>query len=271
MSALVTPAWLEQRLNDPDIRIIESSVDKSTYDEGHIPGAQWIAPYGPLLVNGDNSAGNVIMPHQFAALMSSLGIAPDTTVVFYGDGHSRYAMRGYWTLGYYRHPGAFYVLDGGRERWSSEGRLLTTDVVQPVPTRYPESGGCDRTDEASWQDVRDAVGRSDVVIVDVRTPGEYDGSDVRAARGGHIPGAIHLPYSEAAAGDNVLKPLDELRRMYEARGITPDKEIIAHCQLGVRAAHTWFVLKHVLGYPNVKNYDGSWAEWGNREDLPIER
>ena len=270
MSALVTPAWLQEQLGDPNLRIIESSVDKATYDVGHIPGAQWVAPYGPLLVNGDNSRGNVITPATFAALMSGLGIEPATMVVWYGDGHSRYAMRGYWTLGYYRHPGAFYVLDGGRERWLSEGRPVTSDVLTPAPASYPEPRDVDRGDEASWQDVRDAIGRADAVIVDVRTPGEYEGCDVRSARGGHIPGAMHLEYTDATAGDNLLKPLEELRRMFEARGITPDKEIIAHCQLGVRAAHTWFVLKHVLGYPNVKNYDGSWSEWGNRDDLPIE-
>ncbi len=271
MSALVTPAWLEEHLGDPRLRIIESSVDKATYDAGHIPGARWVAPYGPLLINGDNSRGNVITPKQFAGLMSELGIEPSSTIVWYGDGHSRYAMRGYWTLGYYRHPGAFYLLDGGRERWIAEGRPLTVDVAPAGRTSYPEPAGVDSTDEASWQDVRDAIARSDAVIVDVRTPGEYDGSDVRSARGGHIPGAVHVEYTDATVADNVLKPVDELRRMFEERGITPDKEIIAHCQLGVRAAHTWFVLKHVLGYPNVKNYDGSWSEWGNRDDLPIEQ
>jgi thiosulfate/3-mercaptopyruvate sulfurtransferase len=271
VSALVTPAWLSERRGDPDIRIIESSVEKATYDAGHIASAQWVAPYGPLLINGDNSAGNVITPGQFSALMSELGVEPTTTVVWYGNGHSRYAMRGYWTLGYFRHPGNFYVLDGGRERWVAEGRPLTTDVVQPVPTRYPEPDSVDRSDEATWQDMRDAIARRDAIIVDVRTPGEYEGSDVRSAHGGHIPGAMNLEYTDATTGDNLLKPLEELRRMFEERGITPDKEIIAHCQLGVRAAHTWFVLKHVLGYPNVKNYDGSWAEGGNRDDLPIER
>ena len=271
MSALVKPAWLEERLGDANLRIIESSVDKTTYDAGHIPGARWVAPYGPLLINGDNSRGNVITARQFAALMSELGIEPTSTIVWYGDGHSRYAMRGYWTLGYYRHPGAYYVLDGGRERWVAENRPLTAEVGAPSPTAYPQPDDVDLTDEATWQDVRDVIGRRDAVIVDVRTAAEYDGSDVRTARGGHIPGAVHLEYTDTLAGDNVLKPLDEIRHMYEARGITPDKEIIAHCQLGVRAAHTWFLLKHVLGYPNVKNYDGSWSEWGNRDDLPIEK
>lgn len=271
MSALVTPAWLEERLGDPHLRIIESSIDKSTYDAGHIPGAQWVASYGPLLINGDNSAGNVITARQFSELMSELGVEPTNAIVWYGDGHSRYSMRGFWTLGFYRHPGEFHVLDGGRERWIAEGRPLTSDVAQRPRTSYPEPARVDRGDEATWEDVRAAIGRRDAIIVDVRTQGEYDGSDVRAARGGHVPGAVHLDYTDATLGDNVLKPVDELRRLYASRGITPDKEVIAHCQLGVRAAHTWFVLKHVLGYPNVKNYAGSWAEWGNRDDLPVER
>lgn len=270
MSALVTPEWLERQLRDPNVRIIESSVEKAAYDAGHIPGAQWIDPYGPLLVNGDQTAGHVITPAQFAALMGRLGVTPETTVVFYGDGHSRYAMRGFWTLDYYRHEGGCYVLDGGRERWIAERRPLTAEVVVPAPTSYPEPASCDRANEATWQDVRDAIGRRDAAIVDVRMPGEYEGSDVRAARGGHIPGAVNIEWTDSTAGDNVLKPVDDLRRMYEERGVTPDKEVIVHCQLGVRAAHTWFVLKQVLGYPRVRNYDGSWAEWGNRDDLPVE-
>jgi thiosulfate/3-mercaptopyruvate sulfurtransferase len=270
MSAFVTPRWLEEHLGDPNLRIIESSVDRATYDGGHIPGARWLAPYGPLLINGDNSVGHVITPRQFAAVMAELGVEPASTVVWYGDGHSRYAMRGYWTLRHFRHPGAFHVLDGGRERWMADGRPLTKDLPDARRTLYPEPPEIDPGDQATWQDVRAAVGRPDAVIVDVRTSGEYEGTDVRAARGGHIPGAVHLEYTDATAGDNMLLPLDDLRRMYESRGITPDKEIIAHCQLGIRAAHTWFVLKHVLGYPNVKNYDGSWSEWGNRDDLPIE-
>jgi len=270
VSALITPEWLQARLDDPNLRIIESSVDKATYDEAHIPGAQWVAPYGPLLLNGDNSDGHVITPAQFAALMRRLGIAPDTTVVWYGDGHSRYAMRGYWTLDYFQHPGAFYVLDGGRERWIAEGRPTTAGVITPAPASYPEPSSCDPSNEATWQQVRDAIARADAAIVDVRTAGEYDGSDVRAARGGHIPGAVHVDWTDATAGDNVLKSPDDLRRLYAARGVTPDKEVIVHCQLGVRAAHTWFVLKHVLGYPRVRNYDGSWAEWANRPDLPVE-
>jgi thiosulfate/3-mercaptopyruvate sulfurtransferase len=270
VSALVTPAWLQQHLGERNLRVIESSVDKATYDRAHIPGAQWVDPYGPLLLKGDQSDGHVITPAQFAALMSRLGVAPETTVVWYGDGHSRYAMRAYWTLAYYRHPGAFYVLDGGRERWVAEGRPLTADVVTPPRVSYPEPADGDPSNDATWQHVRDAIGRPDAAIVDVRTAAEYDGSDVRAARGGHIPGAVHLEWTEALAGENVLKPPDELRRIYAERGVTPDKEVIVHCQLGIRAAHTWFVLKHVLGYPRVRNYGGSWAEWGNREDLPVE-
>jgi thiosulfate/3-mercaptopyruvate sulfurtransferase len=203
--------------------------------------------------------------------MSRWGITPQTTVVWYGDRHSSYATRGLWTMSYYQHAAPVYVLEGGRERWLAEGRQVTADVPALTATQYPTPSTHDDVDHAGWERVRDAIAAPDAVILDVRSDDEYTGKVARAKRGGHIPGAVHVEWTDAAAGENVLKSLDELRAMYEAAGVTPDKEIIAHCQLGVRASHTWFVLKHVLGYPNVRNYDGSWAEWGNRDDSPIER
>lgn len=271
MSALVSPAWLQEHLADANLRVIESSIERATYDAAHIPGAAWVDTHRELLLHGDDSSGYVIPPGEWAALMSRLGITPETTVVWYGDRHSSLAIRGFWMLGFYRHPAAGYILDGGRERWLAEGRPMTAAVPPVASAPYPAPRDVDRENEATWQEVRDAIGAADRVVLDVRAQGEYDGTELRAARGGHIPGAAHVEWTEATAGDNVLKPIAELRAMYEAQGVTPDKEIMTHCQLGIRAAHTWFVLKHVLGYPRVKNYDGSWQEWGNREDLPVER
>lgn len=270
MSAYVSTAWLEQRLDDPNVRIVEASIAKESYDGAHIPGAVWVDFHRDLLLNGDESSGYVLTPEQYARLMSRLGIAPDSTVVWYGDRHSSYAMRGFWMMDRYGHSGGVHVLEGGRERWRAEKRPLTRDVTPVAPVSYPVPQASSDENRATWQQVRDAIGAPDKVVLDVRSDEEYDGRSVRAKHGGHIPGAAHVEWTDATSGDNVLKPAEELRALYASRGVTPDKEIIAHCQLGIRAVHTWFVLKHVLGYPHVKNYDGSWQEWGNRDDLPIE-
>jgi thiosulfate/3-mercaptopyruvate sulfurtransferase len=271
MDALVEPAWLEARLGDPSLRILESSIDRASYEEAHIPGALWVDHIADLLRNGDESSGYVLTPEQFAALMERLGIAPGMMVVWYGDRHSAFATRGFWTCDYYRHPGGYHVLDGGSERWLAEGRPVTADATQVEPARYDPPSEVHRAGRASADDVRAAIDDPHAVVLDVRSLEEYDGRNRRARRGGHVPGAVHIEWTEATAAPNVLKPAGELRKMYEADGVTPDKTVIAHCQLGVRASHTWFVLKHVLGYPDVRNYDGSWQEWGNRDDLPVER
>ncbi len=271
MHALIQPQWLADHLRDADVRVIEASVEKGTYAAAHIPGAVWLDCHRELLLHGDDSSGYVIPPEQFAALMSRLGIAPETTVVWYGDRHSSLAIRGFWTMDYYRHRGAVYVIEGGRERWIAEGRATTADLPHIERAPYPIPSAPDESNRATLDRVHGAIGSEHAVVLDVRSRGEYDGENLRAARGGHIPGAVHVEWTDATAGDNVLLRGEALRELYASRGVTPDKEIIAHCQLGIRAVHTWFMLKHVLGYPDVRNYDGSWQEWGNHEDTPIER
>lgn len=271
MSAYVDGGWLEQHLDDARVRVIESSVEKATYDGGHIPGARWVDPHADVLRAHDESSGLVLTPEQYAALMSRLGVAPGDLVVWYGDRHSAHAMRGFWMMEHYRHPGGVRVLEGGRELWLRQGRPMTAAVPEPAPAAYPVPAAADAANRATWVDVREAIGRADAVVLDVRAADEHDGTNIRARRGGHVPGAAHVEWTDATAGDNVLKSEIELRAMYEAAGVTPDRAVIAHCQLGLRAAHSWFVLKHVLGYPDVRLYDGSWQEWGNRDDSPIER
>jgi thiosulfate/3-mercaptopyruvate sulfurtransferase len=268
---LVSTEWLQAHLADPKVVVLEASVDRATYAAGHIPGARWVDVHRDMLLGGEDSSGHPIPPEAFAALMSRLGVSPRSTVVWYGDRHSALAIRGFWTMQLYKHPAPFRViLDGGRERWIDEGRPLTQELPSVSRTEYPVPPAVDASDCASLAQVLAAIGDQSRVLLDVRARDEYEGTNVRAARGGRIPGAVHVEWTDATAAPNVRKSVDELRRMYEDQGVTPDKEIITYCQLGIRAAHTWYVLKHVLGYPNVRNYAGSWQEWGNREDTPIE-
>lgn len=270
---LVETEWVAQHLNDPAVRIVESNEDALLYDTGHIPGAVRVDWFTTLQhpVRRD-----FLTKEEFEALCSSLGISNDTTVVFYGDKSNWFAVYAFWLFEYYGHEKR-KVMNGGRARWVAENRPLTTEVPSYPPTQYRA-----KEPDASIRAFRDDVMRhiqTGLPLVDVRSPKEYTGELIHmpgypqegAQRGGHIPGAVNIPWAQAVGEDGRFKSPEVLRELYQSRGITPDKDIIAYCRIGERSSHTWFVLKYLLGYPKVRNYDGSWTEWGNLVGAPIEK
>ncbi|MEW6178910.1 MAG: sulfurtransferase [Chloroflexota bacterium] len=270
---LVETEWVAQHLDDPKVRIVESNEDALLYDTGHIPGAVRVDWFTTLQhpVRRD-----FLTKEEFEALCSSLGIANDTTVVFYGDKSNWFAVYAFWLFEYYGHEKR-KVMNGGRARWVAENRPMTTEVPVYPPTQYRA-----KEPDASIRAFRDDVMRhlqQRLPLVDVRSPKEYTGELLHmpgypqegAQRGGHIPGAVNIPWAQAVDEDGRFKPAEALRELYQSRGVTPDKEIIAYCRIGERSSHTWFVLKYLLGYPKVRNYDGSWTEWGNLVGAPIEK
>jgi thiosulfate/3-mercaptopyruvate sulfurtransferase len=267
--ALVSTEWVAKRLDQPGLRIVEVSMAGGAYASGHLPGAANIDWKRELIENEDESSGDVIEPERFAQLARRLGVQPNDTLVFYGDQGGRHATRAFWTFEYYRHPGGLHFMDGGREQWQREGRPITTDEPTHAPSDYPVPQDANESLRVTKDEILSKLGHERFAVLDVRTEGEYQGTDVRAARGGHIPGATHVFWEDALTPAGTLRPRTELQELYGP--LAEGSEIAVHCQLGVRAAHTWFVLKHVLGYPNAKNYDGSWQEWGNETDTPIER
>ncbi len=272
---LVTTEWLAAHLDDPGIVVAESDEDVLLYDTGHIPGAvkiDWHADLNdPLTRDYVDAAG-------FAALMSSKGITPDTTIVFYGDQNNWWAAYALWVTSLFGHADV-RLLDGGRKKWIDEGRPVTTDVPQPAPTEYPETGRDDSVIRAYREQVLAHIGNGP--LVDVRSPQEYSGELLHMAdypqegalRGGHIPTAASVPWRRAAREeDGTFLPVDALRAIYQDEiGLSPQDDVIAYCRIGERSSHTWFVLTHLLGFDNVRNYDGSWVEWGNAVRVPIEK
>jgi thiosulfate/3-mercaptopyruvate sulfurtransferase len=271
---LVTTEWLAEHLDDPGLVVAEVDENPDLYDEGHIPGAvklHWRDDLQDPLVR------DVVSKHDFERLLGERGIANDTTVVLYGDKNNWFAAYAYWYLKIYGHANV-QLLDGGRQKWIEEGRELTTDPPSVTPAAYTARDR-DESIRVRRDEVLAKLHAAGVALVDVRSPQEYAGELLAppgyeqegASRGGHIPGAQSVPWATAVRDDGTFKAADELRELYGGKGVTPDKEVLAYCRIGERSAHTWFVLRELLGYGDVKNYDGSWTEWGNLVDVPIER
>jgi thiosulfate/3-mercaptopyruvate sulfurtransferase len=271
---LVETAWVAEHLTDPAVHLVESNEDGLLYETGHIPGAVKVDWFTTLQ---DPVRRDFISQQEFATLCSGLGIANDTTLVFYGDKNNWFACYALWLFEYYGHP-HLRIMNGGRLKWTQENRLLTKVVPTYLRTFY-HTNAPERSIRAFRVDVMEHVD-AHLPLVDVRSPGEYSGEMLHmpnypqegAMRGGHITGAVSIPWSQAVnAADGTFKSPAELSELYQGKGITPDKEIIAYCRIGERSSHTWFVLKYLLGYPSVRNYDGSWTEWGNLVGAPIEK
>ncbi len=273
--ALVSTSWLADHLADPRVRVLESDEDVLLYDTGHIPGAQKVDWHQDL---NDAVVRDYLSREQFQALLRRLGIDDTTTVVFYGDKSNWWATYAFWVFQLFGFTNAA-LLDGGRSKWETEGRPMSTDVPRYTATAYVGRERSDRTIRAFFADVLPHLAARGQ-LVDVRSPQEFTGEKLHmpdypqegTLRGGHIPGARGVPWGRAANADGTFKTAAELRAIYETeQGLSPSQDVIAYCRIGERSSHTWFVLTYLLGYPRVRNYDGSWTEWGNAVRAPIEK
>jgi thiosulfate/3-mercaptopyruvate sulfurtransferase len=270
---LVSTDWVQEHLNDPTVRIVESDEDILLYEMGHIPGAVKIDWQGDLQ---DQVIRDYINPEKFEALCARSGIANDTTVVFYGDKSNWWACYAFWAFTMFGHEPC-KIMNGGRQLWEAQKRPMTTEVPHYRPTAYKVKGL--REDQVRvFRDGVLAHVQAGKPLLDVRSPKEFTGEKLHmedypqegALRGGHIPGAVNVPWSRAVNEDGTFKSADELKAIYEKEvGLKPTDDIIAYCRIGERSSLTWFVLHYLLGYPKVRNYDGSWCEWGNLVRAPI--
>jgi thiosulfate/3-mercaptopyruvate sulfurtransferase len=271
---LVTTEWLAEHGEAANIVVAEVDENTDLYEDGHIPGAVKLHWREDLQ---DPIERDIIDRESFERLLGERGIGNETTVVLYGDKNNWFAAYAYWYLKIYGHEDV-RILDGGRQKWIDEGRELTTDAPSVQPASY-SAKEADESIRVRRDDVLQGLGRDDRALVDVRSPQEYAGELLAppgyeqegALRGGHIPTAQSIPWAQAVRDDGTFKAAGDLRELYSGKGVTPEKEILAYCRIGERSAHTWFVLRELLGYSDVKNYDGSWTEWGNLVDVPIER
>ena len=273
-AVLVTTEWLADHLGEQNLVVAEVDENPDLYDEGHIAAAVKLHWRDDLQ---DPLERDIVEKEAFEAVLGERGIANDTTVVLYGDKNNWFAAYAYWYLKVYGHKDV-RILDGGRQKWIDEGRELTQEVPAPAPASYVAHER-DESIRAYRDQVREWLEGASHALVDVRSPGEYAGDLVAppgyeqegAQRAGHIPSAVSIPWASAVRDDGTFKSAEELRELYGGKGITPERPVTAYCRIGERSAHTWFVLSELLGYGDVRNYDGSWTEWGNLVDVPIEK
>jgi thiosulfate/3-mercaptopyruvate sulfurtransferase len=272
-TALVSPEWAREHLDDPNVRFVEVDVDTAAYEQSHVPGAvgwNWTSQLA------DGIRRDIASREDLQRLLRASGIGKDTHIVLYGDNNNWFAAWAYWQLKLHGWE-KVSILNGGRKYWLDQELPLTTDVPSHPATDV-------ELPEPSWElrafrdDILPRLGDPGLTLVDVRSPAEFSGEVIAppgmtetAQRGGHIPGARSIPWAQAMKEDGTFKSPDELRSLYESKGVTPDKEVIAYCRIGERSSHSWFVLRELLGYPKVRNYDGSWTEWGSMVNVPIER
>jgi thiosulfate/3-mercaptopyruvate sulfurtransferase len=274
--SLVSADWVADHSNDPNVRIIESNEDVLLYDTGHIPGAVHVDWRRDL---NDQVVRDYLDPKGFAELAGRIGITPNTTVVFYGDKSNWWATYALWVFSLFGHKD-LRILNGGRDKWIAEKREVTREIPKPASTEYPVPP--ERLDAKIRAFYEEALAQSKAgkPLIDVRSPGEFKGEITHmpeypqegVLRGGHVPGAKSVPWKTAVKDDGTFKPVDELAKIYvENLGHNPTDETVVYCRIGERSSHTWFVLTKLLGFNNVRNYDGSWTEWGNKVRAPIEK
>ncbi len=270
---LVTTDWVASHLNDPNVAIVEVDVDTNAYNEGHVPGALGWNWQTQLC---DTLRRDILSESELENLLGTSGINPNTTIILYGDNNNWFAAWALWQLKMYGHSDV-RLMDGGRKKWLAEGREVSLDAPQRQPGTYTVNG-FNREFRAFQPDVYNTLQQDSTVLVDVRSNDEFTGKVLSppglpetCQRGGHIPGAANVPWGQACNEDGTFKSAEELSALYGGKGVTPDKDVIAYCRIGERSSHTWFALKYLLGYPNVRNYDGSWTEWGNMVATPVEK